>query len=337
MIKFIIGENVMKLIKKNIIALLCGLIIIGVFFNLNKISDKVAEALIKQPTILLEDGNSYQKDYDFDFVKNTTNFMPYSYNDILNIYYTLINKGIKNFSFYCPSEYKECLNDLDKISDAKEGVLPYLNHFVHPFNNFENIITSVRSNGEINITINYLYTDYEKKMIEEKADQIIAEVITKDMSDYDKIKTIHDYIINHTKYDIEQNDKGTSNYLSYKAYGPLLQGYATCNGYTDAMAIFLTKFKIKNFKVATELIKDDASGHIWNAVYLPNQNKWLHLDLTWDDPVDNPSSPTGKDYLQHKYFLITTSELEKVDQGEVIVKEHLFNKSIFHEMENSNV
>lgn len=74
--------------------------------------------------------------------------------------------------------------------------------------------------------------------------------------------------------------------------------YATCNGYTDLMAIFLTKIGFNNFKVATtpDEISYSTTGHIWNAVYL--NDEWLHIDLTWDDPV----SSDGKDYLFHTYF-----------------------------------
>ena len=89
------------------------------------------------------------------------------------------------------------------------------------------------------------------------------------------------------------------------------------------------KFGIKNFKVATELMQEDISGHVWNAVYL--DGKWLHLDLTWDDPV----SDDGKDYLQRKYFLINSSELEEADKGEVIVKEHIFSQRIYPELKNN--
>ena len=128
---------------------------------------------------------------------------------------------------------------------------------------------------------------------------------------------------------MERNKEDVSKYNSYKAYGPLLEGYATCNGYTDAMALFLTKMGIKNFKVATELMQEDISGHVWNAVYL--DGKWVHLDLTWDDPV----SDDGKDYLQHKYFLISTEELEKADAGEVLVKDHLFNSRVYPELKKA--
>ena len=145
---------------------------------------------------------------------------------------------------------------------------------------------------------------------------------------YTKILTIHDYIINNTKYDVTRNNEGNSIYKSYIAYGPLIEGYATCNGYTDAMALFLEKLNVPNFKVAmTPDENSDTEGHVWNAVLI--DNKWLHLDLTWDDPV----SSDGTDYLQHKYFLITTNQLEEADtSGEVKVTEHQFKPTFYPEL-----
>src|SRR5699024_41357 len=140
---------------------------------------------------------------------------------------------------------------------------------------------------EINLTIEYLYTDAEISAINTKADEILATILTNEMNDYEKIKTIHDYIVNNVKYDIERNEENDSKYNSYTAYGPLFEGYATCNGYTDLMAIFLTKIGFNNFKVATtpDEISYSTTGHIWNAVYL--NDEWLHNDLTWDDPVSS--------------------------------------------------
>ena len=61
-------------------------------------------------------------------------------------------------------------------------------------------------------------------------------------------------------------------------------------------------------------------------------NEWLHLDLTWDDPVSND----GKDYLYHKYFLVSTEEMMEADSGSVKVEEHNFNKSIYQEFMITN-
>ena len=98
----------------------------------------------------------------------------------------------------------------------------------------------------------------------------------------EKIRLFHNEIISKTKYDQQyavaiKNTPGLVNLLeSHKASGVIKNNIALCSGYTDIMSIYLTRLKIPNFKIAT-------SEHIWNAVYLNNQ--WLHLVLTWYDPV----------------------------------------------------
>ena len=318
-----------SLLKKLFIPILCLFILLFVLLNANNWSDFLTNYTINDPEVYIPKANSYVKEEDFLFVQNIENFMPFSKGDLKNIYYTIVNNGWKEFTFYCPSEYVECLEDVKKISNDQD-LLTHLNNYVHPYNGFSNVKTVISETGDITVSINYFYSDEQIKAINKKIDEIYKNIITNDMDTYTKILTIHDYIINNTKYDIERNNNGNSIYHSYIAYGPLLEGYATCNGYTDAMALFLEKMNIPNFKVAMTPEKNsDTEGHVWNAVYLNDQ--WFHLDLTWDDPVSND----GTDYLQHKYFLITTSQLEEADtSGEVIVTEHQFKKNIYPELKN---
>ena len=318
-----------SLLKKLFIPILCLFILLFVLLNANNWSDFLTNYTINDPEVYIPKANSYVKEEDFLFVQNIENFMPFSKGDLKNIYYTIVNNGWKEFTFYCPSEYVECLEDVKEISNDQD-LLTHLNNYVHPYNGFSNVKTVISETGDITVSINYFYSEDQIKKINQQVDKIYNEIITNDMDTYTKILTIHDYIINNTKYDIERNNNGNSIYHSYIAYGPLLEGYATCNGYTDAMALFLEKMNIPNFKVAMTPEKNsDTEGHVWNAVYLNNQ--WFHLDLTWDDPVSND----GTDYLQHKYFLITTSQLEEADtSGEVIVTEHQFKKNIYPELKN---
>ena len=318
-----------SLLKKLFIPILCLFILLFVLLNANNWSNFLTNYTINDPEVYIPKANSYVKEEDFLFVQNIENFMPFSKGDLKNIYYTIVNNGWKEFTFYCPSEYVECLEDVKEISNDQD-LLTHLNNYVHPYNGFSNVKTVISETGDITVSINYFYSDEQIKKINQQVDKIYNEIITNDMDTYTKILTIHDYIINNTKYDIERNNNGNSIYHSYIAYGPLLEGYATCNGYTDAMALFLEKMNIPNFKVAMTPEKNsDTEGHVWNAVYLNDQ--WFHLDLTWDDPVSND----GTDYLQHKYFLITTSQLEEADtSGEVIVTEHQFKKNIYPELKN---
>ena len=81
------------------------------------------------------------------------------------------------------------------------------------------------------------------------------------------------------------------------------------------MAVFLDKLNIPNYKISSET-------HVWNAVYL--NGSWLHLDLTWDDPV----TTSGKDILSHEYFLITDNELLLKHESS---KDHQFDYNIYLE------
>ena len=307
-----------------LVTLVCSILILIVILNLNKINNFLANILEENPTIVLDSKNTYALNESFNYVQTTKDFNPLSKQDLKNIIYTVVDSGWKNFTFYCPDEYIKCIEDITNITNDQE-ILTHLNNFVNPYNSFSNIKTIISESGEITFNINYLYDQDKINLIDKKVNEIIQNNITDDMDDYEKIKVIHDHIINNSKYDVKRNNENTSQYDSYTAYGPLIEGYATCNGYTDAMAIFLNKFGYKNFKIATTPDDENLTGHIWNAVYI--NDRWVHLDVTWDDPV----SENGQDYLLYKYFLITDEELKKADEGKVVVYEHNFKKSIYSE------
>lgn len=274
--------------------------------------------VIYQDEVIIKDSNTYEKKNSWSYVEETDNFKPENKQDILNIFYTALNKGWDELTFYCPSNYKNCLDDVNEIT-TNQNTLSYVNNFVSTYNSYNKIRVNMNSFGRVNIEIQHIYQESDISQIEAKVNAIYSEIITDDMTDEEKIKAAHDYIINHTVYDDERSAEiknGTSTdtiHPSNTAYGPLFTGKAICGGYTDAMALFLDKMGILNFKIASE-------NHIWNVVYL--DGVWKHLDLTWDDPVVN----TGENILTYNYFLLTTDELEQKDDSQ-----HEFDKSIFAE------
>lgn len=284
-----------------------------VIYNFNSITKYITSLLQNEPTVVISKPNEYFKNVSYDYVKESKDFVPYSKQDLYNIFFTILDYGYQTFTFYCPDEYMDCLNDVKSISDDT-NTLTHINNFVSPYNNFSNIEVIYSTSGEINITVSKLYTNDEITEINNKIDEIIKNVITDNMKDEDKILAIHDYIINNTKYD-QNREKGTTQYKSNIAYGSLMQGYAVCGGYADAMALFLNRFNIPNFKIAT-------TSHVWNAVYI--NNEWLHLDLTWDDPV---SINSDQDNLLHKFYLIDTPKLESYNNAD-----HDFDKTIYQEL-----
>ncbi len=315
--------------KKTLIPIICFFVIVFAFFNFDIISNKIADIIESNPEIVIASSNEYKKNYNFNFVQNPENYEPLSRQDIINIIFSTINNGWDSFTFYCPKEYTDCTKDTQDIT-SNNITLTHINNFVSPYNNFTNIQTTISETGEINLKVTYLYSKEQIDIINAEINKLTSQLITDGMDDETKIKTIHDYIINNSEYDVLRNNTGESTYLSYIAYGPLIEGYATCNGYTDVMALFLDKFGIKNFKIGStpEEIGENKTGHVWNAVFI--NNEWRHLDLTWDDPIMSD----GSNQLFHNYFLVTTEEMalsDNSDNKEAQIIEHKFNKTVYSE------
>ena len=256
--------------------------------------------------------NEYYRDADFSYVQNTTNFIPKNKQDILNIYYTVVNSGMTSFTFYCDYDYKECFNDINDLSNNQKTI-SNISNFVHPFNSFKTIKTEIDSTGKATIHVEKLYDDEMIIILNYKVDEIIKNYIKPNMTVKEKVRKIHDYIINHTVYDKERSDNKIVNYKSDNAYGVLIEGKGLCGGYSDAMMLFLERFNIPNIKISTE-------NHAWN--YVKVDDKWLHLDLTWDDPITS----NGKDILDDSYFLIDDTQLKTIEK-----EEHDYNTEIYEQ------
>ena len=289
------------------------LITLFVSIKFNDITNKVAKTLKSEPKVIISKKNEYYKTNYYKFVKESKDFIPYSKQDIIDIFFSVLNNGFDTFTFYCPSAYLDCLKDVRTVS-RDNVLLTHINNFVSPYNSSSSIKVSYNESGEVNIEITKSYSDEDIIILNQKVDQIINEKLNNDMPLEDKILLIHDYIINITKYD-EHKLEGKSKYKSNIAYGPLMQGYGICGGYADAMALFLNKLDVPNFKVASDT-------HVWNVVYI--NNKWLHLDLTWDDPV---SLFSNVDNIIHKFYLIDTETLENYN-----IEDHNFDKYVYQEV-----
>lgn len=257
--------------------------------------------------------NEYYRDWDYNSFKNTFDFSPKNKQDIINIYYTVLNSGMESYSFFCPKEYKSCISDVKEIANDK-SLLSGINNYVHPYNSYKHLDTNYYKSGKVTLVVEKTYNASKIKRVNEQIDYIINDVIKEEKDINTKIKLAHDYIINHTKYDSNRSDKNISSYDSDTAYGALIEGYALCGGYTDSMAILLDRLGIKNFKIASD-------NHIWNAVYM--DDTWYHLDLTWDDPV----TPDSTDVLEYNFFMITTDELK-----EIKTNYHMYDTTIYSEL-----
>lgn len=65
---------------------------------------------LNKERIVIEEPNDYERDYNFQTFTMTDDFELDSITDIKNIFYTILNNGWNNFTFYCSSEYENCSN-----------------------------------------------------------------------------------------------------------------------------------------------------------------------------------------------------------------------------------
>lgn len=125
---------------------------------------------------------------------------------------------------------------------------------------------------------------------EEKLDAAIASALEEldltDATDYEKVKAIHDYIINRVSYD--------QSYQKHTAYHALVNKSSVCEGYAlAAYRMFLDAGIDCRIIVGTA----DGGPHAWNIVKV--DGKWYNIDLTWDDPITS----NGTQVLRYDYFL----------------------------------
>ncbi len=297
----------MKQIKNILFTIAMMGIVLVVYTNVDEISSVVKKYLVNGNTPIIKESNNYKRDYKYISFDYNEDFVPLNRDDIINIYFNVLNNGWTEFTFYCPYEYTTCLYDVESVAFDNE-LLSKINNYVHPYNSFNNMNTKVSSSGEIVIEITPKYTNEKINEINNKVNSVFNELQLDNLSTKKKIELIHNYIINNSKYD---NDaiENKSNYDSSSAYGNLIEGFSVCSGYSDAMAIFLDELKIPNLKVSSD-------NHIWNLVFL--NGEWLHLDLTWDD--------TDNEKYNNNYFLISKEKLFKLDS-----KEHVFDETFFLE------
>ena len=132
------------------------------------------------------------------------------------------------------------------------------------------------------------------KEVDEKAKNIIASAKG---SRYDKVKYIHDYIVDNAEYD--NSDKTNNGNM----YGLLIEKNAVCEGYAKAFQYLLDLLDIPNIIVYGEGInsKNESEYHSWNYVQMDN-GKWYAVDTTWDDPIVIGNGRITED-IKHEYFL----------------------------------
>ena len=148
----------------------------------------------------------------------------------------------------------------------------------------------------------------------ERAESIIANVITHGMSDYDKVLAIHDYIVLNGRYSTRSDDPLIQESI-HRTEGILLNGVGVCSSYSGTMCLLLGMVDVECiFVTGIGQNKNGLTGlHSWNKVMIDGM--WYNFDVTWDDPTpDNPG------VVSYAYFGIT---------DEIFSTDHIWNNDVY--------
>lgn len=157
---------------------------------------------------------------------------------------------------------------------------------------FFNSLTIKSSRGNYKASLENL-SKYENQKVIEIARTWLDEVITEDMDDLEKIRAIHDKIVNETTYDDSSGDE------AHSPAGVALEQKAVCDGYSRMFGIMLSMIDIPVIQVTS-----GAMDHAFNLVYIDGQ--WLLVDVTYNDPIVENGQ-----VLRHDYFLISPAASSK--------------------------
>ena len=111
-------------------------------------------------------------------------------------------------------------------------------------------------------------------------------------SDYEKLRYINSYLVDHCDYAPEAVKNPDSYPKAFTSYGCLIEGRAVCEGYTNSVQLLCEMLDIPCIKVTGTAY---SGNHIWNAVYL--DEKWWMLDVTFNDPMGNAASQDRWNYF----------------------------------------
>lgn len=167
------------------------------------------------------------------------------------------------------------------------------------------------------------------QQIYDNAKDALSDIVSDEMSEYEKVHAIYDYIIYNVRYDHDcanAEDKYVSGNLSLnekmKYYGYYLEGiflnkfykkdmHAVCDGKSKAFVLMCGIEGITAVRISGEASSDGKNfgGHAWNKVLLDlngtGDKEWYFVDTTWGDVGDD-----SKEFLSHAYFLLSDDEVK---------------------------
>ena len=144
-----------------------------------------------------------------------------------------------------------------------------------------------------------------ERMIDEvdaAVDEALTWVDSRTLTDADKAKALHDYLVRTVSY-----DETKASDMANGAYGALVDRRAVCGGYAEAYGMLLEAAGIDQTCVIS-----NEMNHEWNVVTIDGVS--YNVDVTWDDPVYMNGGDGGFDAaVRSSHFLVSDAYLRTHD------------------------
>lgn len=155
----------------------------------------------------------------------------------------------------------------------------------------------------------------------DKATEEILLYISPDMTDFEKVMAVHDYMVFNYVYDITDTDQTMM---------IILDKSGVCAAYSEAFIHMMNVLGIES-----TVVRSTDMGHIWNLVQIDNE--WYHVDVTWDDVV--PDRFAG---VNHTHALLSTEAITKLghynfDMAGYIADSTLYDDALWRDEEGAIV
>ncbi len=145
------------------------------------------------------------------------------------------------------------------------------------------------------------------ELIYSEAKNVLREIISDNMSDYEKALSIFDWITYQTTYDyysLEYDDNyAFTKDCCYYLEGVFLKNLAVCDGFSKAYSLLCNMEGIDCIRIVGEARSDNSQGgHAWNKVEL--NDEYYIVDITWTELISN-----SEEKLAHRYFLVSEDDI----------------------------
>lgn len=121
---------------------------------------------------------------------------------------------------------------------------------------------------------------------------VIRNTITNSMSEQEKAKALHDWVLNKVDYDYD-NKAANKNHVDSSIF---LNDTTVCDGFARGYALLMNAAGIE-----TQIVGN--TDHAWNMVNIGNL--YFHIDCCWDNTNENNSN-------KYKYFMKSDAEIKKI-------------------------